>query len=218
LVESNIKYLPLYPDDIISTLNEEMINTAKNILSEILPDMKYLEGVLKVVNVPESYEGKRLRILMNADKNEAAAFLADYNFQITKSSINDSSGNRIEQEPWQFRMEIAKRIVSYLKRGRYGVMNIYLIGTVFHRTAGPNSDIDLMVHYNGEASNREKLEIWFDGWNCSLSEMVFNQTGVRLNRFLDVIYITDNDLRENEYFATLIDENKKNSKKLEIGK
>ncbi len=217
LVESNIKYLPLYPDDETSILNEKMLNKSDNQLSQFLPDMAHLEKVLKVINIPESYKGKRLRVLMNADKNEAIAFLAAPNIKLKRNGSPECDEKNIHQEPWELRMEIAERIAAYIKKGQYGLKSIYLFGTVFHKNASAGSDIDLLVHYDGQQQNLEKLKIWFEAWNYSLNEMIFNQTGLRLERFIDVIYITDDDLIENDYFANLIDPNSQNSKKLILG-
>ncbi len=216
LVESNIKYLPLYPDEDTSTLNFKLIEKAENQLTKLLPDFRHIEGVLKVINIPESYKGRRLRVLLNADKNEAVAFLATSKFKLKRNNKNNYEKD-IHQEPWELRMEIAERIAQYTKKGKYGLIAIYLFGTVFHKSASPGSDIDLLVHYDGKPENLEKLKIWFDAWNLSLSEMIFNQTGLRLNHFLDVIYITNDDLLENEYYADLIDISKNNSKKLKLG-
>ncbi len=217
LVEANIKYLPLYPDEDTSVLNEQLLLKPKNKLVELLPEMEHLENVLKVVHVPESFKGKRLRVLMNADKNEAAAFLSSTKFKLNKSSNGNNVEKSINLEPWQLRMEIAELIASNIKQGELGVLGIYLIGTVFNKSASVGSDIDLLVQYNGKSENKEKLEIWFDAWNKSLSEMLFNETGIRLKNFIDVIYITDDDILENEYYANLVSNTKEHSKKLILG-
>ena len=103
-------------------------------------------------------------------------------------------------------MEIAELIASNIKQGELGLLGIYLIGTVFNKSASVGSDIDLLVHYDGKPENKEKLEIWFDAWNKSLSEML-----------IDVIYITDDDILENEYYANLVNNTKEHSKKLILG-
>ena len=55
-----------------------MINS-KNILPKILPEFKFLSGVIKVIDVPKTADGATLEILMNASSDEAVAILSDYN-------------------------------------------------------------------------------------------------------------------------------------------
>jgi len=79
LVEARIRYLPLYPDDEGNIFNEEFLINSKNILPKILPEFKFLSGVIKVIDVPKTADGATLEILMNASSDEAVAILSDYN-------------------------------------------------------------------------------------------------------------------------------------------
>ncbi|MEJ2494126.1 MAG: PEP/pyruvate-binding domain-containing protein [Ignavibacteriaceae bacterium] len=79
LVEARIRYLPLYPDDEGNVFNEEFLINSKNILPKILPEFKFLSGVIKVIDVPKTADGATLEILMNASSDEAVAILSDYN-------------------------------------------------------------------------------------------------------------------------------------------
>jgi predicted nucleotidyltransferase len=212
LVESGIKYLPLYPDEDTSSLNENMLQEPRNILSEILPDYSHLSEIIKVINISESFAGKRLRLLMNADDNEAIGFLTEPSLKF--HSTHDTQvvqSTKLKSAPWQIRQEIAFKIAKEIEPMRFGIKRIYLFGTVFHQNASDNSDIDFLVHYDGNEDNRKKMEIWFEAWNLSLSEMLFNQTGIRVNKLLDIFYVTDNDLLENDYFAGLIEPQSRNS-------
>ena len=79
LVEARIRYLPLYPDDEGNVFNEEFLINSKNILPKILPEFKFLSGVIKVIDVPKTADGATLEILMNASSDEAVAIFSDYN-------------------------------------------------------------------------------------------------------------------------------------------
>ena len=79
LVEARIRYLPLYPDDEGNIFNEEFLMKSKNILPKILPEFKFLSGVIKVIDVPKSSKEAKLEILMNASIDEAVAILSNYN-------------------------------------------------------------------------------------------------------------------------------------------
>ena len=67
LVESNIRYLPLYPDEPGAIFNEQFLKDAENVLSSFLPDMKKLEDVIRVIDVPASADGQVLNVLMNGE-------------------------------------------------------------------------------------------------------------------------------------------------------
>jgi hypothetical protein len=77
LVEANIKYLPLYPDDEGIIFNEEFLTKSKNILPDILPDFNHLSEVIKVIDIPASAKGAHLEVLMNAITDESLAVLVD---------------------------------------------------------------------------------------------------------------------------------------------
>jgi len=76
LVESNIKYIPLYPDDPGTVFNEIILLGTSNILADILPEFSYLDKVIRVIDVANSFDGKALHINMNAELGEALAYLA----------------------------------------------------------------------------------------------------------------------------------------------
>jgi len=78
LVESNIKYIPLYPDDPGTVFNETILLGTSNILADILPEFSYLDKVIRVIDVANSFDGKALHINMNAELGEALAYLAPY--------------------------------------------------------------------------------------------------------------------------------------------
>jgi hypothetical protein len=70
LVEAGIRYLPLYPDEGHSILREDFLRGASNLLSRLAPGFSHLENVLRVVDVQQE-TGEVLRVLMNADQQEA---------------------------------------------------------------------------------------------------------------------------------------------------
>ena len=77
LVESSIRYLPLYPDDPEVVFAEGFFLGGPNALAELCPDLAHLAHTLRVVDVPRSHEGLVLRVLMNADLGEAIGVLAE---------------------------------------------------------------------------------------------------------------------------------------------
>ena len=76
LVESNIRYLPLYPDDPGVTFNDGFFSGSPNELATLLPEMAHLADVVRVIDVKRASGGLMLRILMNGESDEAVGFLA----------------------------------------------------------------------------------------------------------------------------------------------
>jgi pyruvate, water dikinase len=76
LVESNIRYLPLYPDDPDVVFNEAFFLRAENALASLAPEFEGLADALRVIDVPRAAEGRVLRILMNGDLDEAVGLPA----------------------------------------------------------------------------------------------------------------------------------------------
>ncbi|MCP4145018.1 MAG: pyruvate, phosphate dikinase [bacterium] len=76
LVEAEISYLPLYPDD-GNVYNEEFLKDSPNALAEILPKRADMEDVVRVIHVPKVTDGKLLDIISDSEEGEALAFLTN---------------------------------------------------------------------------------------------------------------------------------------------
>ena len=77
LVEADIAYLPLYPDDRRNRFNEAFLTGSPNAVRDIVPDVEGLDSVVRVIHVPAAAGGRRLRIVMDGRIDEALAYLAD---------------------------------------------------------------------------------------------------------------------------------------------
>lgn len=77
LVEADIRYLPLYPDEADTIFNDDFLTKSKNIFSEIIPQFAHLGNTIRLIDVPRETNGKILRILLNADLGEGMGLLAD---------------------------------------------------------------------------------------------------------------------------------------------
>ena len=69
-----------------------------------------------------------------------------------------------------------------------------IIGSTKNGTAGPASDLDLLLHVEADGSRRGELALWLDGWSQSLAEANYLRTGYRTDGLLDVHYVTDDDI------------------------
>lgn len=75
LVEANIKYLPLYPDDENSIFNDEFFLNTPNSLSQFINNVEDYEDTIRLINVEHFKRNGRLNIYMDSDNGKALAFV-----------------------------------------------------------------------------------------------------------------------------------------------
>jgi hypothetical protein len=76
LVESDIRYLPLYPDDAGTDFNDAFLRDHHNLFAELVPELADLAPVIKVVDVPRASGGLVLNVDMDGGNQEALGYLA----------------------------------------------------------------------------------------------------------------------------------------------
>ncbi len=210
LVEAQIRYLPLYPDEPGNLFNESFFRRGRNLLEDLLPDMGHLSETIRVIEVPRETDGQVLRVLLNADLDEAVGVLMD---PVPQEGVGEAVGRsrrRRQVQPsqqddyWQWRMRMAERIASLMDPDRFGIKGMWVFGSTKNATAGPGSDIDLLVHFDGTPDQRARLEFWLEGWSLSLDEANYLRTGYRSKGLLDVHFITDADIEARTSYAVKI--------------
>jgi len=202
LVESSIRYLPLFPDD-DSTLNLAFLRSAPNVLADLLPDYAHLRDVLHVVDVAHVTGGLALRVLMNADLDEAIGALVTPTGTEVVTEVKRKDETRVEDH-WRWRLRMAERIAAEIHRDRFGVKAMYVFGSTKNASAGPASDIDLLVHLEGPDHVRPDLTLWLEGWSRCLAEINYLRTGYRSEGLLDVHFVTDEDVEHKTSYAVKI--------------
>jgi pyruvate,water dikinase len=204
LVESSIRYLPMYPDDKGIIFNEKFLNKSYNILKDILPEYEYLSNVLKVIDIPQAADGHTMKVLMNADLDEAIAFIST---PTTRREIEAGTIEKVDSKSedfWRWRYRMAEKIACELDADRFGVKAFYVFGSTKNANAGPSSDIDIMIHFKGDDKQKTELLDWLEGWGLALGEMNYLKTGYKVENILDVKIITDTDIANKDSFAVKI--------------
>jgi len=206
LVESDIRYLPLYPDDSGIFFNERFFSGSKNQLSDLLPDFSSFSDVIKVIDVPDTSDGNVLHVLMNANDEKAFGILAEpaqqNDFSVFRKDVFNITGSA--DFHWRWRLSYAEHIASKLDPEKFGVLGLYVFGSVQNATAGPSSDIDLLVHFKGSEIQRNDLMLWLEGWSLCLSRINFLRTGSKTEKLLDIHIITDEDIENRTGYAIKI--------------
>jgi hypothetical protein len=75
LVEANIRYLPLYPDEPDAVFNQEFFGSAPNMLRRFVPGARGLEKVIKVISVPKVADGATVTVAMDGDSERALGYI-----------------------------------------------------------------------------------------------------------------------------------------------
>lgn len=204
LVEASIRYLPLYPDEEENVFNEAFLTGSPSILPNLLPEYERLSDAVRVIDVPRATDGLVLKVYLDADHDRAVGVIG------TPTVLSEGAPGR-SREPeaaheshWRWRLRMAERIASQLDPARFGVKGLYVFGSTKNATAGPSSDIDLLVHFEGNEERRRALDAWFEGWSLCLSEINFLRTGYKAEGLLDLHYISDEDVTGQTSYAAKI--------------
>ena len=204
LVEADIRYLPLYPDEEGIIFNERFLLGSTNVLTDLLPEYSQLTDVVRVIDVPSSSDGDVLHILLNADLDEGVGLLAPPSSAVAAPTTTETVQPTAGEQYWRWRLLMAERIAASLDSKRFGVANFYVFGSTKNDTAGPASDIDLLVHFRGDSEQLGLLRDWLEGWSLCLGEMNYLQTGYRTDGLLDVHIVTDDDIARKTSWAAKI--------------
>ncbi len=205
LVEARIRYLPLYPDEVEGGLDRRFFMACPNLLAEMTPEFAVLADVVKVIEIPAVTRGRVLRVLMNADLDRAVGVLVDPEAPAFDGlALPSPQAGGQAQGYWQWRLRMAERLAAEMDGKRFGVEALYLIGSTKNANAGPSSDIDLVIHFQGDDAQRRDLLGWLDGWSLCLGEINFLRTGYTTGGLLDIHLITDEDIEKRTPFAAKI--------------
>ena len=207
LVEASIRYLPLYPDDPEVVFNERFFTAHPNILKEVLSEYADLEEVVRVIDVPSSNKGRILKILMNAELNRCVALLADPGDNmapVARPRVQAAPESEHQDDFWRWRLHMAEQVAARLDGARYGVRAVYIFGSTKNATAGPGSDIDLLIHFDGTPEQKGELTLWLEGWSQALAEINHLRTGYASPGMLDIHFVTDEDIANRTSYAVKI--------------
>jgi pyruvate, water dikinase len=216
LVERGIRYLPLYPDEPGNHLDESFLRNAPNLLPGLLPDFHHLAHVLRVIDVPATRAGLVLRVIMNGEQERAVGVLCEDGCADSEGAVSPLPKPVVLDGPpplvrpaaaedhGGWRMSMADSLAAQLDPERFGVKAVWVYGSTKNATAGPDSDLDLLVHFVGDEGQRRELLAWLEGWGRALSEANFRRTGRRVVQLLDVVLISDGDITERRGVAAKI--------------
>ena len=100
---------------------------------------------------------------------------------------------------------MAEELADSIDMDFFSIQGIYLIGSSKNATAGPASDIDLLMHFTGTPEQEKQLRCWIRGWGQCLSLINFQKTGYYTKgSLIDLHVITDRDIHQKSSYARMI--------------
>ena len=76
LVESDILYLPVYPDDATTGFNMKFFSDSPNILKDLLPELSNFEDIIHVIDVPATTAGSSVEVFADMGTRSAVCFIS----------------------------------------------------------------------------------------------------------------------------------------------
>ena len=151
--------------------------------------------------------------LLNTIAFRLSLFIFTYRLENTVKMLSNKEVHTTENhyledykdEYWKWRFRMAENIVDKTDYKYYGIKAMYIIGSTKEATAGPASDIDLLVHFSGDEFQKQLFKAWIDGWSYSLEEVNNQNTGYQIEGgLIDLHLITDDDIKNKTSFAVMI--------------
>lgn len=75
LVESDILYLPVYPDEAASDFNTKFFSQSPNVIKNLLPELGDFENIVHVIDVPTATNGASATVIADPQTRNAVCFL-----------------------------------------------------------------------------------------------------------------------------------------------
>jgi len=77
LIESEIEYLALYPEEEGVLYDERFFRESPSVLTELVPKHAEFEGIVRVIHVPSASDGLHLRVAMDGESGRALGYLTE---------------------------------------------------------------------------------------------------------------------------------------------
>ena len=99
-----------------------------------------------------------------------------------------------------------ERFASDLDAKRFGIVALYLIGSTKNGNAGPESDIDIIIHARAGEEQQRALNAFIARWDKRARDTYHLRSGMHSRSVaFDAHLVTDKDIRLQTSFAAKID-------------
>lgn len=158
-----------------------------------------------VVEDPDSLFLPEEHNLLNNIAEQVSLFIFNRRLKNTLKYLQEGGYDKGKKEllphdsdsHWKWREQMAKVIAEHIDFERFEIKAIYIIGSTERASAGPESDLDLLIQTDGNERKKELIRTWIDGWSKSLAEINYERTGHRLKEgLIDLHLVTTEDLKK----------------------
>lgn len=106
---------------------------------------------------------------------------------------------------WKWRLRMTLSLAEKTDLEKYGIRGMYLVGSTKDATAGPASDIDLLIFIKNDVQKQLMLQEWIDGWGNGLS--IYNQarTGYKIDKLFHLHLVDIEDIGRMQEYIEVID-------------
>jgi len=94
---------------------------------------------------------------------------------------------------------------------------MFVFGSAVTGTAGPDSQIHLLIQFEGRPQQRRELETWLHGWSLALAEMNHLRTGIHSDGLLDVHFVSGEQVLDKASAAAIVNYPPEAVKELPLG-
>lgn len=134
-------------------------------------------------------------LLLNAITRHIALFLS---LPVQEKDRKEQSENH-----WEWRLRMAGELCRYLPFQAFHIISVYVAGSTKNATAGPASDIDLIIVHRAE--DTRPIEEYMKGWSHSLAVWNEARTGIpQPDGLLDIHLLHENELTSDNSWATML--------------
>jgi len=105
-----------------------------------------------------------------------------------------------------WRRKLVEQFADELDASRHGVVALYLLGSTKNGDAGPDSDIDVILHVRADDAQRGALDEVLARWDTHARDTHEQRTGRRSSSVgIDAHIVTDDDIARRTSFAVKLD-------------
>ena len=172
-------------------------------------DVAYLQSIHENAKSNFLPEEKQL---LNAIADRIGNFLFNKRIQMVLENDTSDRDNTVgaidtSEQPdthWRWRRKMVEEMSKMLNGKGLGVKAVYLAGSVREQTAGPASDIDLIIYFEGTDEQKNCLVAELDGWSKCLSFINMEKTGYTTDKLIDIHFINKQSIAQKDSFALMI--------------
>ncbi len=175
LVEAEIRYLPLYPDEEGGFLNEDFIDKMENVLPIVLPEFKEYSDFVKIIDFSKLGTNAFLTVLMNADEDKAVGIIEGDDFKLEVNTESDCEKDKLTIEK-MFDL-LSSEIQKHFK-----------INTLYY-TLDKNS---IKIYLKPDDLS-DKISSWLLGWINAFISVIKNENGQTI---IEIVEIEDKPPKE----------------------